>query len=92
MPWLIERQLAILKSPCLFILFIFPCVNREYVVGEIQYGYEGTLFLHPPALNRFVRALTCRYKACLLNKPLGCYFNYRIVIFFSFLEKQFYFL
>ncbi|KAF7710626.1 RING finger protein 145 [Silurus meridionalis] len=40
------------------LLYMGHQMSREYVVAESQYGYDGALFLHPPALNRFVRALT----------------------------------
>ncbi|GAA6110522.1 RING finger protein 145 isoform X1 [Tachysurus ichikawai] len=42
------------------LLYMGHQMSREYVVGESQYAYDGTLFLPPPALNRFVRALTCQ--------------------------------
>lgn len=42
------------------LLYMGHQMSREYVVGESRYGYDGAFFLHPPALNRFVRALTCQ--------------------------------
>ncbi|XP_060781641.1 RING finger protein 145 isoform X1 [Neoarius graeffei] len=42
------------------LLYMGHQMSREYVIGESQYGYDGTHLLHLPALNRFVRALTCQ--------------------------------
>lgn len=40
----------------------FYFVDRDYVRGEAQYGYDGAIFLDSPALNRFVTALTSKLR------------------------------
>ncbi|XP_062851136.1 RING finger protein 145 [Trichomycterus rosablanca] len=40
------------------LLYMGHHMSREYVLVEGQDGFDASLFLHPSALNRFVRALT----------------------------------
>ncbi|KAG9275155.1 RING finger protein 145-like [Astyanax mexicanus] len=40
------------------LLYMGHQISRDYVLAESQYGYDGALFLDPPAMNRFVTALT----------------------------------
>ncbi|XP_052006834.1 RING finger protein 145-like [Xyrauchen texanus] len=43
---------------CALLLYMGHQIVRDYVRGEVQYGYDGALFLDSPALNRFVTSLT----------------------------------
>uniref|UniRef100_A0A4W4GGY8 RING finger protein 145 n=1 Tax=Electrophorus electricus TaxID=8005 RepID=A0A4W4GGY8_ELEEL len=52
---IVQLYLHILTA---LLLYMGHQISREYLLAESQYGYDYALFLDPPALNRFVTALT----------------------------------
>ncbi|XP_076829971.1 RING finger protein 145 isoform X3 [Brachyhypopomus gauderio] len=52
---IVQLYLHILTA---LLLYMGHQISREYLLAESQYGYDCVFFLHPPALNRFVTALT----------------------------------
>ncbi|MBN3297782.1 RN145 protein, partial [Amia calva] len=52
---IVKLYLYILSA---LLLYVGHQISRDYVRGEIQYGYEGAVYLDSLAFNRFVTALT----------------------------------
>lgn len=65
----------------------FCSFNRDFVREELQYGYEGAVYLDSLAFNRFVSAMTSESSYKLTSLDAACSYIHYFCLHFFFLHS-----